>query len=289
MKTACLAWTLGWLIVNAVVTPASAEDSGKAWQRLPPTPSLPRAARNQFVRVDDVRIWFAVFGEGEPVILLHGGLASSDYWGKQVPVLAKHCQVIVIDSRGHGRSTRDGVPFTYHLMARDVIAVMDFLQTRRAAVVGWSDGANIGLDLAIYHPERMTGLFAFAGNARAGEGKDASKSEVFNAYVARTKMEYAGRSTTPNEFESFRRQLGAMWKSEPNLTPALLNRITVPTWIVDGDHDELFPVETSESLAKQIPGATLLIEKGVSHFAFLQDPKQFNEDLLRFLRTLGVR
>jgi pimeloyl-ACP methyl ester carboxylesterase len=77
------------------------------------------------------------------VILLHGGLANSEYWGDQVPALTDAgYRAIMIDSRGHGRGSRDARAFTYELMASDVVAVMDALKVRRAAIVGWSDGAE---------------------------------------------------------------------------------------------------------------------------------------------------
>ena len=70
----------------------------------------------------------------------------------------------MLDSRGHGRSTRTETPIGYDLMASDVLALMDELGIAKAALLGWSDGAIIGLDIAIRHPERLTKLFAFAAN-----------------------------------------------------------------------------------------------------------------------------
>ena len=78
------------------------------WLTLPATPTLPTPEHCGTAPVNGIKIWYAEFGRGEPVILLHGGLANADYWGNQVPVLAQAHQVIVMDSRGHGRSTRDG-------------------------------------------------------------------------------------------------------------------------------------------------------------------------------------
>ncbi|WP_376743219.1 alpha/beta fold hydrolase [Ensifer canadensis] len=95
------------------------------WRTLPATPELPATTREGYVAVDGIKIWYAVYGSGEPVIMLHGGLANSNYWGHQVPELAKSYQVIVMDSRGHGRSTRNADPFSYDRMASDVIALMD--------------------------------------------------------------------------------------------------------------------------------------------------------------------
>src|SRR5258708_7355383 len=118
------------------------------WERLPPTPTLPKPERGGLAPVNSIRLWYAIFGQGTPVILVHGGLANSDYWGLQVAALAPHYRVIVLDSRGHGRSTRTDAPITYDLMSSDVLALMDYLRIEKAALVGWSDGAIIGLDIA---------------------------------------------------------------------------------------------------------------------------------------------
>src|SRR5258705_11442179 len=87
---------------------------------------------------EDARIWYSTYGAGPPVILLHGGLGHSGNWGYQVPALV-HAgyRVVLIDSRGHGRSTRDARPYTYELMGEDVLAVSDVLHVERAHMVGW--------------------------------------------------------------------------------------------------------------------------------------------------------
>ena len=82
----------------------------EVWQTLPPTPSRPPAATEAKAPVNGVEIYYAEYGSGPPVILLHGGLGNSDYWGDLIPALAPHYRVITMDSRGHGRSTRDAQP-----------------------------------------------------------------------------------------------------------------------------------------------------------------------------------
>ena len=250
---------------------------------LPPTPSLPAAERSGYAPVNGINLWYATFGHGPPVILLHGGLANSNYWGDLVPVLARNYQVVVIDSRGHGRSNRDAKPFVYDLMASDVVGVMDFLGLRKAAVVGWSDGAIIGLDIAIHHPERLTRLFAFAANSDPSGVKDVGQSPVFNAFIARAAKEYERLSPTPTQYQAFLAQITNMWATQPFFTAEQLRGIPVPTWIVDADHDEAIKRENTEYMAGMIPGAGLLIQPRVSHFSFLQDPGQFNGDVIRFL------
>jgi pimeloyl-ACP methyl ester carboxylesterase len=262
---------------------ASADAATPQWETLPPTPTLPEAETSGYAPVNGIKIWYAEFGKGEPVILLHGGLGNSSYWGHQVPVLAKHYRVIVMDSRGHGRSTRDEQPFGYDLMASDVLGLMDHLEIEKAAIVGWSDGGIIGLDIAIHHPERLTRLFAFAANSDPSGVKDVSKSPVFTAYIARAEKEYEKLSPTPKEYKSFLDQIGKMWQTQPHFTNEQLEGIKVPTWIVDADHDEAIKRENTLYMADTIPDAGLLIQPDVSHFSFLQDPVQFNENVLHFL------
>jgi pimeloyl-ACP methyl ester carboxylesterase len=267
-------------VALAGVLPAQAQ---YPWQRLPPTPALPKPERSGRAAVNGVKIWYAVFGRGTPVILVHGGFANSNYWGLQIPALAQRFEVIVLDSRGHGRSTRDARPIGYHLMASDTLALMDALQVRNAALVGWSDGAIIGLDIAIHHPERLTKLFAFAANSDPSGVKDTDKDPVFNAYLSRARDEYRKLSPTPTQFDSFSQQLEKMWSTEPHFSDDQLRGIKVPTWIVDADHDEAIKRENTDHMAALIPGAGELILPRVSHFAFLQDSGLFNGVLLHFL------
>jgi len=256
------------------------------WLTLPPTPVLPKPAQSGYAAVNGIRIWYATFGRGEPVVLLHGGLANSNYWGHQVTTLARSYRVIVMDSRGHGRSTHDDRPYGYDLMASDVVGLMDFLRLNKAAIVGWSDGAILGLDIAIRHPGRLTKLFAFAANSDPSGVADIAQSKVFNAYIARAEKEYQALSPTPDQYKSFFDQISKMWETEPNFTEEQLRSITVPTWIADADHDEAIKRENTELMAREIPNAGLLLQPQVSHFSFLQDPRQFTSDVLHFLQHL---
>lgn len=277
MRRFAVVFVFSFLVFAAV---ARAEPQ---WLTLPPTPSLPAPVKSGYATVNGIKIWYAEFGRGTSVILLHGGLANSNYWGKLVPALAPHYRVIIMDSRGHGRSSRDARPYGYDLMASDVLALMDFLKIDKAALVGWSDGAIIGLDIAIHHPERLSKLFAFAANSDPSGVKDVNRSPVFTAFIARAKTEYEKLSPTPTEYDAFLAQITKMWETQPHWTADDLARIKVPTWIVDADHDEAIERDNTLFMADHIPGSGLLIEPQVSHFAFLQDPEQFNADVLHFL------
>src|SRR6266851_7244843 len=145
------------------------------------------------------------------------------------------------------------------LMATDVLSLMDALHVTKAALVGWSDGAIIGLDIAIHHPDRLTRLFAFAANSDTSGVKDVDKDPVFNAYFSRTKEEYKKLSPTPTELKVFSEQLDKMWDSEPHFSDDQLRSIKVPTWIVDGDRDEVIKRENTDHMAALIPAAGELI------------------------------
>jgi pimeloyl-ACP methyl ester carboxylesterase len=210
-----------------------------------------------------------------------------------VRALAPNYHVIVLDSRGHGRSSRNGTPISYDAMASDVLALMNYLHLARAAIVGWSDGAIIGLDIAIHHPERVTRLYAFAANSNPSGVKEVGRSPVFTEFTARAATEYAQLSPTPGQFKRFVADIEHMWATQPDFTDAQLKGIAVPVWIVDADHDEAIKRENTDLMASLIPGAGELILPAVSHFAFLQDPAMFNHTLLQFLspsaRQSGLR
>ena len=243
------AFVFGFLLV-ALATAARAEPQ---WLTLPPTPTLPTLAKSGYASVNSVKIWYAIFGRGTPVILLHGGLANANYWGELVPALVSRYRVVVMDSRGHGRSSRDARPFGYDLMASDVLALMDFLKIDKAAMIGWSDGAIIGLDIAMHHPERLSKLFAFAANSDPSGVKDVNQSPVFTSFIARARKEYEKLSPTPTEYDAFLTQITKMWETQPNWTGDDLASVKVPTWIVDADHDEAIKRENTLFMADHIP------------------------------------
>jgi pimeloyl-ACP methyl ester carboxylesterase len=258
--------------------------AAERWQTLPPTPAPVATAQSGYAQVNGVKLYYTSTGQGSPVVLLHGGLANSDYWGLQVKALAAQHRVITLDSRGHGRSSRDPRPFGYDLMADDVVAVLDQLKIPKADIVGWSDGAILGLDLAQRHPTRVGKVFAFAANSQTSGVKDnVDKDPTFAAYIERAGKEYAKLSPTPKEYDAFVEQISHMWASQPNWSDADLGKIRTPVLIVDGDRDEAIKRDHTEYLAATIPGAGLLILPNASHFAFLQDPALFNAALLQFL------
>jgi pimeloyl-ACP methyl ester carboxylesterase len=270
----------------AEIRPASvvAPDLSNAWTTLPPTPALPLGGKQGSVQTGGAQIFYARYGQGSPVILLHGGMGNANYWGHQILVLAAKHDVIAIDFRGHGRSTMSVAPMSYDLLASDVLAVMDSLGLRRAAIVGWSDGAIVGLSLALTHPDRLDRLFAFGANTDlSGLIPNGPHSDVFARYSARTAAEYRSLSPQPNQYRTLVQRMTHMWATEPNFSAAQMATIRIPVAIADGEWDEVIKAQHTRDIAAAIPSSTLIVESGVSHFAMLQNPAQFNADLLKFL------
>ncbi|HEU4324356.1 MAG TPA: alpha/beta hydrolase [Roseiflexaceae bacterium] len=252
--------------------------------------ALPTPSAQGYVEHDGARIWYATYGEGAPAVLLHGGLGHSGNWAYQIPALVgRGYRAVVVDSRGHGRSTRDARPFSYELMASDVEAVMDTLGIARAGLVGWSDGACTALVLASRAPERAAGVLFFACNMDPSGTKELEFTPVLQHCIGRHREDYAQLSPTPDLFDALSEAVGLMQRTQPNYTAEDLARIGVPVAVVQSEHDEFIKREHAEYLARTIPRAVLIELPGVSHFAPLQRPALFNGAMLDFLDSLPLR
>ncbi|HEY0734850.1 MAG TPA: alpha/beta hydrolase [Herpetosiphonaceae bacterium] len=248
---------------------------------------LPAPQEQGYVEHQGAHIWYAAYGSGPPVILLHGGMGHSGNWGYQVPALVQSgYRAVVIDSRGHGRSTRDERPFSYELMASDVAAVMDRLHLEQAALVGWSDGACTAMVLASRAPARSAGVFFFACNMDPSGTKEIEFTPILQRCISRHMQDYAQLSSTPEQFDDLSDAVGLMQRTQPNYSAQDLAEISVPVAIVQSEHDEFIKREHAEYLARSISGADFILLQDVSHFAPLQRPEQFNSVMLAFLRNV---
>jgi pimeloyl-ACP methyl ester carboxylesterase len=244
---------------------------------------LPAACEEGYLEHEGARIRYSTYGSGSPVILLHGGLGHSGNWGYQVPVLIDGgYRAVLIDSRGHGRSTHDARPYSYELMASNVEAVMDRLQLEKAAFVGWSDGACTALVLAAKAPARVSGVFFFACNMDPSGVKPFEATPALNRCFARHTKDYESLSATPGNFKKFVAAVTEMQQTQPNFSEQDLASIRVPVAIVQSEHDEFIKREHAEYLARTIPNAEFVFLNGVSHFAPLQRPELFNAAMLAF-------
>ncbi len=274
------------LLLTAVCLSSFGQTMVPLWKTLPEPPPMPRADKSGLAPVNDIKLYYAIFNEQgkEPVILLHGGFVSSDEWGFEVPLLAKTHQVIVVDSRGHGRSSLGERPLGYDLMTSDVLKLMDYLKIGKASIVGWSDGGIIGMILAIRHPERIDKLFTFGANYNlAGYKDETSDSTSAARFMARATANYRKLSPAPDDFGQLKQALGKLYSSEPNLKPADLKTIKALTVIACGQYDQFIKQEHFRELAQLIPKAKLVILPNVAHGGPLQDPAGFHQAVSNLL------
>ena len=184
--TVLIAATTAIILVFVGALPSTTSET-ETWKTLPEPAALPTPDQSGLARSATSRCGTrsSTRAAASPVLLIHGGLETGDTWGNQVPVLARNHEVIIADSRGHGRTTRSDKPFGYQLMADDYIGLLDYLMIDKIALVGWSDGGIIGLDIAMRHPERLTKLWAYGANFNIGgliPGFD--KDPVFSQAIA---------------------------------------------------------------------------------------------------------
>lgn len=268
-----------------VAAPASAGKKPR-WQTLPLPPAMPTADATGFVTHAGAKIYYATYGEGPPVLLLHGGMGNGDHYAHQVPALAGAFRVIVVDSRGQGRSTLSKAKLSYHAMAGDVLAVMDELGVAKAALVGWSDGGAIALDLAIHQPARVTKLFVIGTNYDAKGSKPRKgkpPAQTFLAYTAKCRADHAKLGGKPKGFEAAIDALLPVWRNPGGFTKDQLKAIQAPAVLAIGSHDEIIRRAQVEEMARLIPHGRFRLFADTSHFTLWQDPQAFNAALVEFL------
>jgi pimeloyl-ACP methyl ester carboxylesterase len=256
----------------------------------PPQDLLPANAdygTGETVNINGIDIYYEVYGEGKPVLLLHGGLANGDHWVNVIPALTEAgYQAIVMDSRGHGRSSFDETPISYEVMASDVLGLMDHLGIDKADLVGWSDGGIIGLEIALTHPERLNKVVAYGANFDpTGVRLDIGTNDYFNAYIEAASAEYQEISPEPERWDEFLGNISNMWATEPNYTEEQLRSITTPFLILDGAKEEAIDLNQTKLMALLIPAAELEIMPETGHFALFEQPEEFSQIVLDFLAS----
>ena len=226
-------------------------------------------------------IYAEEYGEGYPVILLHGNGESISCFKGQIPEFSGRYRVIAIDSRGHGKSTHGEEDLHIYQMSEDVIAVMDKLEIEKAAIVGFSDGGNIAIRCAFMHPERVSALVLTGANT--------SPHGILWKYLAPMKFEsFKLLFRAMHDTEAVRqRELLRLMLKEPNYPMAAVASITAPTLVTAGEDDMIQPAHT-EYIARKIKGSKLHIFPG-DHFTPVKLPEEYNRVVLEFLGQLDLK
>lgn len=241
-----------------------------------------------YAKVNDIVMYYEVHGEGEPLLLLHGGTGRIESFDHQIPVLAEHYRVIAPDSRAHGRTTDSDKPLSYALMADDMLELLDLLEVNKVHVVGWSDGGNIGLDLAINHPERVGKLVVIGANFSPDglndELVDWVEKATAETWSAGSHELYKKHAPDPSHWPVFIDKIKAMWLTQPNYTREELARVQAPTLVMVGENEEVVRQEHTEEMHQILPNADLKIIPNTGHLAPIEKPEEVNEAILEFLK-----
>jgi len=228
-------------------------------------------------KLNDAELYYEIYGEGEPLVLLHGNGGSIKEFYKQIPELSKEFRVIAVDTRAQGKSkdfTKGDL--NYKIFADDLKNLMDHLNISKTHILGWSDGGNTGLEFALKHPQYLNKLIIIGANAFP-EGVD---EDLLNNF--KTKVHMVQLANQP-EHETEKRLLNLML-NEPHITKKSLNKIQNSTLVIAGEND-VIKKEHTQMIAKEIPDAKLKIYPKASHYLPFEIAEDLNRDVIDFLKN----
>lgn len=248
----------------------------------------------KYIDVNDIKVYYEVYGEGEPLLLLHGNSGSIENFIYQIPELSKHFKVYAIDSRAQGRTIDSEKEITYSLMASDMSEFVNKLKLGKVNILGWSDGGNIGLEFAFSHPDQVLKVVAVGANHtynNAFEPADSVMMAPDDPLWVRTSVLLNNQKTAIDRLSPdksripvIKEKLESLMAKYPNFTSEQLNMIKTPFLIVAGDHDVINLYLTIE-LYRNLPNSQLFIAPGATHVFPVENPDLFNSEVIKFLKA----
>ena len=252
------------------------------------------AQAGKYIDINDIKIYYETYGEGEPLLLLHGNGGSIENFFLQIPEFSKYFKVIALDSRAQGRSTDSDKEISYSLMASDMAALIDKLNLGSVDVVGWSDGGIIGIELAYAYPDKIKKLVTIGANYSTKNyeaNNDHIRMDSQDTLVIRSRKiaeKYKNTlerlSPNPEKIPEIRRKLKTLMEEHPNFTEKQLEKIKTPTLVIVGDHD-IISLDHTVSLFASLPHAELFVIPGATHIVPVEQPGLLNSVIIRFLKT----
>ena len=232
-----------------------------------------------YANVRGFKMYYEIYGKGEPLLLIHGGIGSINNFSGQIPYFAQHYQVIVVDGRAHGKSVDPTDSLSYEMMAEDFNIFLEFLKIKSCYVIGWSDGGNNGLLLAIHHPGKVKKLVVTGANIWIDERalpSDMSMS-LPDTYLD-SLLKLPKTAKVKNDIK--------LWKLhyyEPNISLAQLNSIQCQTLVIGGDHELILSKHTL-LIAENIPKSNLWILPNSGHSTLINHRDLFNKTVDDFFK-----
>ncbi len=238
-------------------------------------------ATGNYVKVKDgTRIYYETYGTGKPLVLLHGGLYGeiSEY-ENLIPVLSKNFMVIAIATRGHTKSEIGHQPYTYQLMSDDAYSVIRQVTKDSIALIGFSDGAVIALDLTIRHPDLVRKLVFAGGNISPGSYRPGEMDELkrlSGASLERDIPDFVRERKKlmpePERWGDFVELLKHAWINQTTVSPEQIKSVKCPVLVAAGDRDRYNPIESFVNIYKLLPSAQLAIIPNSDHIIFYRQP-----------------
>lgn len=230
-----------------------------------------------YASVNNIKIYYEVYGKGEPLLLLHGNSESLGSFDKQIPEFAKHYKVIAIDTRGQGKSSEDGRAYTYDLFAEDMNALLNYLQLDSVNVLGWSDGGNTGLIVAMKYPQKVKRLVTMGANVFI----DHSVVDKWVFKILNKELKEIGADTI--YYSKNRTRLIHLLLTEPKHSFEELKTIACPVLVIAGEKDIIKELHT-KAIAANIKQSTLLIAPKETHEFPRENSTLFNSIVLDYLQ-----
>ncbi|MFH8793636.1 alpha/beta fold hydrolase [Streptomyces sp. NPDC017941] len=238
-----------------------------------------------YVQLGDVRTWYDEHGEGEPLVLLHGGLVDARFFEPNLGPLAARFHVYTPERRGHGHTPDVEGPITYQLMADDTVAFLEEVVGEPADLVGHSDGALVAMLVAMRRPDLVKRAVLISGGFnKAGEAAPDAEWDV-DAIFEFLGPTYA--EVSPDGLEHFRvvvTKIGEMAAREPDLRASDLATV-IPRTLVMFSDDDLVTMRHAVEMYEALPNAELAVVPGTSHFLTQEKPDLVNALVLDFLST----
>jgi pimeloyl-ACP methyl ester carboxylesterase len=241
----------------------------------------------EYVELPGVRTFYEVEGQGEPLLLLHGGFVTNETWGPQRADFAADHRTFLPERRAHGHTPDVEGPLSYHDMAQDTIDFLGSVVGGPAHLVGWSDGGIVALLAAIERPELVRKIVATGANFKPAseigpvEGLDALTPDAPEMAMFRA-MYVAASPDGEEHWPVVVGKMADMFRTEPDIPIEDLGRIDAPTLVLVGD-DDFIPLEHTIELYRAIPNSELAVVPGTSHAHFLEKPSLVNRIVLDFL------
>lgn len=235
-------------------------------------------AVGKYIKTRGINLYYETYGEGEPLLVIHGNGGSINDFIYQIPFFAKSYKVILADSRARGKSIDKGDSLSYELITDDLNALLDTLHLKNCNVIGWSDGGINGLLLALRHPDKVKKLAITGANL----WPEATAVDPFIYKWARNYYDSLKRlPTTPNIKESIK--LTRLLAFEPHIDIKQLKNIKCPTLVIGGDHDVILPQHTL-LIAQSIPNSYLWILPNSGHSTPIFYREIFNTEVDNFFK-----